>query len=77
GYIPKTDLQVVFTSLHGTIVPIVHELLKSLNFNKFNLVEAQCKSDQNFRSVHSSNPEDHLAFYQAVELANKSHADLL
>ncbi|WP_081918130.1 phospho-sugar mutase [Staphylococcus schweitzeri] len=77
GYIPKSDLQVVFTSLHGTSVPIVPELLKSLNFNQFNLVEAQCKPDPNFSSVQSANPEDHRAFDQAVELANKRHADLL
>lgn len=77
GYIPKSDLQVVFTSLHGTSVPIVPELLQSLNFNQFNLVEAQCKPDPNFSSVQSANPEDHHAFDQAVELANKSHADLL
>ncbi len=77
GYIPKSDLQVVFTSLHGTSVPIVPELLQSLNFNQFNLVEAQCKPDPNFSSVQNANPEDHRAFDQAVELANKSHADLL
>ncbi|MEB8332379.1 phospho-sugar mutase [Staphylococcus aureus] len=77
GYIPKSDLQVVFTSLHGTSVPIVPELLKSLNFNQFNLVEAQCEPDPNFSSVQSANPEDHRAFDQAVELANKNHADLL
>lgn len=77
GYIPKSDLQVVFTSLHGTSVPIVPKLLKSLNFNQFNLVEAQCKPDPNFSSVQSANPEDHRAFDQAIELANKSHADLL
>ncbi|HCV5054707.1 TPA: phospho-sugar mutase [Staphylococcus aureus] len=77
GYIPKSDLQVVFTSLHGTSVPIVPELLQSLNFSQFNLVEAQCKPDPNFSSVQSANPEDHRAFDQAVELANKSHADLL
>ncbi|HDF6380324.1 TPA: phospho-sugar mutase [Staphylococcus aureus] len=77
GYIPKSDLQVVFTSLHGTSVPIVPELLQSLNFNQFNLLEAQCKPDPNFSSVQSANPEDHRAFDQAVELANKSHADLL
>ncbi|WP_078170707.1 phospho-sugar mutase [Staphylococcus aureus] len=77
GYIPKSDLQVVFTSLHGTSVPIVPELLKSLNFNQFNLVEAQCKPDPNFSSVQNANPEDHRAFDKAVELANKSHANLL
>ncbi|HDJ4689669.1 TPA: phospho-sugar mutase [Staphylococcus aureus] len=77
GYIPKSDLQVVFTSLHGTSVPIVPKLLKSLNFNQFNLVEAQCKPDPNFSSVQSANPEDHRAFDQAVELAHKNDADLL
>ncbi|HIA6818092.1 TPA: phospho-sugar mutase [Staphylococcus aureus] len=77
GYIPKSDLQVVFTSLHGTSVPIVPELLKSLNFNQFDLVESQCKPDPNFSSVQSANPEDHRAFDQAVEIANKSHANLL
>ncbi|WP_407803309.1 phospho-sugar mutase [Staphylococcus aureus] len=77
GYIPKSDLQVVFTSLHGTSVPIVPELLKSLNFNQFDLVEAQCKPDPNFSSVQSANPEDHRAFDQAVELAHKNDADLL
>ncbi len=46
-------------------------LLKSLNFNQFNLVDAQCKPDPNFSSVQSANPEDHRAFDQAVELANK------
>lgn len=77
GYIPKSDLQVVFTSLHGTSVPIVPELLKSLNFNQFDLVESQCKPDPNFSSVQSANPEDHRAFDQAVELAHKNDADLL
>ncbi len=40
GYIPKSDLQVVFTNY---MVECLHcsELLKSLNFNQFNLVEAQ------------------------------------
>lgn len=77
GYIPKSDLQVVFTSLHGTSVPIVPKLLKSLNFNQFDLVESQCKPDPNFSSVQSANPEDHRAFDQAVELAHKNDADLL
>lgn len=77
GYIPKSDLQVVFTSLHGTSVPIVPKLLKSLNFNQFDLVESQCKPDPNFSSVQSANPEDHRAFDQAVELAHKNYADLL
>lgn len=77
GDIPKSDLQVVFTSLHGTSVPVVPDILTTLNFNQFNLVEAQCKPDPNFSSVASANPEDHKAFDQSIELANQIKADLL
>ena len=77
GDIPQSDLQVVFTSLHGTSVPVVPEILSQLNFNQFNLVEAQCKPDPNFSSVASANPEDHKAFDQSIALANQVNADLL
>lgn len=75
--IPTSDLKVIFTSLHGTSVPIVPEVLKSLNFNQFELVESQCVPDADFSSVKSANPEDHAAFDQAVEMAKISNADLL
>lgn len=77
GYIPTSDLQVVFTSLHGTSVPIVPEILSSLNFNQYTLVSTQCHPDPNFSSVTSANPEDHAAFDQSVEVSNQVNADLL
>ncbi|WP_414053968.1 phospho-sugar mutase [Macrococcus equi] len=75
--IPTSDLKVVFTSLHGTSVPIVPEILDALNFNQYTLVEEQSIPDADFSSVKSANPEDHDAFDMAVEYAKKSGADLL
>lgn len=77
GTIPDSDLKVIFTSLHGTSVPTVPNLLDDLNFNQYTLVASQCKPDPNFSSVKSANPEDAKAFDLAVELAHEEDADLI
>lgn len=77
GEIPNSDLKVVFTSLHGTSVPTVPELLTALDFNNYTLVDEQCSPDPNFSSVESANPEDHQAFKQAIKKAKVLEADLL
>ena len=63
--------------MHGTSVPVVPDILSSLNFNQFELVASQCEPDSDFSSVASANPEDHKAFDQSIELANQIDADLL
>lgn len=75
--IPASDLKVVFTSLHGTSVPIVPELLDALNFTQYEVVKEQAIPDGDFTSVKSANPEDHDAFDMAVKYAKASNADLL
>ncbi|GGA97355.1 phospho-sugar mutase [Macrococcus hajekii] len=75
--IPSSDLKVVFSSLHGTSVPIVPDILEAVGFTNFQLVDAQCKPDADFSSVKSANPEDHDAFDMAVELGQEVQADLL
>ncbi|ULG75070.1 phospho-sugar mutase [Macrococcus brunensis] len=77
GDIPQSDLKIVFSSLHGTSVPIVPEILDAVGFNNYQLVEAQCVPDADFTSVKSANPEDHDAFDMAVELGKETNADLL
>ncbi|MDU3138837.1 MAG: phospho-sugar mutase [Staphylococcus lugdunensis] len=77
GNIPSSDLKVVFTSLHGTSVPVVPNILDELHFTNYKLVEAQCQPDAEFSSVTSANPEDHKAFDQAVSLAQETNANLL
>lgn len=75
--IPSSDLKVVFSSLHGTSVPIIPEILDELGFHQYHLVEAQCVPDPDFSSVKSANPEDHDAFDMSVTLAKELDADLL
>lgn len=75
--IPASDLKVVFTSLHGTSVPIVPEILDTLNFKNYEIVKEQAVPDANFTSVKSANPEDHDAFDMAIQYAKKNNADLL
>ena len=58
GDIPQSDLKVVYTSLHGTGVPIIPDVLKHLNFQNVSLVKSQCELDPNFSSVKSANPEE-------------------
>lgn len=77
GIIPESNLKVVFSSLHGTSVPIVPSILERLKFKSFTLVEKQCIPDPDFSSVDSANPEDHKAFDKAIEEARKIQAGLL
>lgn len=77
GIIPESNLKVVFSSLHGTSVPIVPTILECLKFKSFSLVENQCIPDPDFSSVDSANPEDHKAFDKAIEEARKIKAGLI
>lgn len=77
GDIPTSDLKVIFSSLHGTSVPIIPEILESLNFNSFSLVDEQCVPDPDFSSVKSANPEDKKAFDESIFKANELKADLI
>ncbi len=77
GPIPESSLSVVFTSLHGTSVPIVPELLDALNFKQYTLVDAQCVPDGDFPTVASPNPESPEAFEHAIDTGNAVGADLL
>ena len=77
GTIHESNLKVVFSSLHGTSVPIVPTILERLKFKSFSLVENQCIPDPDFSSVDSANPEDYKAFDKAIEEARKIQAGLL
>ena len=77
GDIPQSDLKVVYTSLHGTGVPIIPDVLKHLNFQNVSLVELQCELDPNFSSVKSANPEEREAFDLAIQQAHDLEANLI
>lgn len=77
GNIPESDLSIVFSSLHGTSVPIVPELLDTLGFKNYSLVEDQCRPDGDFPTTASPNPESPEAFDHSKVLGNETGADLL
>lgn len=70
------SLRLVFTPLHGTGGVIIKPMLERLGFN-FAVVQEQDRFDGNFPTVASPNPENAAALQMAVELAEKTNADLV
>ena len=77
GSIPESELSIVFSSLHGTSVPIVPDLLDSLGFSNYSLVTEQCVPDGDFPTTASPNPESPEAFEDSKVLGRETGADLL
>ena len=73
----KENLNIVFTSLHGTSITAIPETLKRAGYTNVNIVEAQRKPDGNFPTVASPNPEEPAALKMAMDLANKTEGDIV
>ena len=73
----KTELDIVFTALHGTSIVSVPPALAKAGFTKVQLVEAQSAPDGNFPTVASPNPEESAALAMAVAQAEATGADLV
>jgi phosphoglucomutase len=72
----KSSLRIVFTPLHGTGGVTLKPMLKRLGFN-FEVVSQQDKFDPRFSTVKSPNPENAEALTMGIELAQRTHADLV
>ena len=73
----KTELNIVFTALHGTSIVSVPPALAKAGFTNVQLVEAQSTPDGNFPTVASPNPEESAALAMAVAQAEATNADLV
>ncbi|MEZ4796279.1 MAG: phospho-sugar mutase [Flavobacteriaceae bacterium] len=73
----KDNLNIVFTSLHGTSITIIPETLKRAGYKQVNIVKEQEKPDGDFPTVVSPNPEEPEALKMAMELAEKINADIV
>ena len=71
------NIGVIFTSIHGTGITMIPELLQKSGFNNIYVVQAQAKPDGNFPTVESPNPEEQAALQMAIELAKEKNADLV
>ena len=73
----KDNLNIVFTSLHGTSITSIPETLKRAGYNNVSIVEEQAKPDGDFPTVASPNPEEPAALKMAMELAKKVNGDIV
>jgi phosphomannomutase len=73
----KSDLNIVFTSLHGTSIKSVPDTLAQSGYTNVNLVAEQSEPNGDFPTVKSPNPEEPEALKMALELADKIQADIV
>ncbi|WP_299121652.1 phospho-sugar mutase [uncultured Tenacibaculum sp.] len=73
----REDLKIVFTSLHGTSIKLIPEVLKRAGYTQVHIVEEQAEPNGSFPTVKSPNPEEPEALQMAVDLANKIGADIV
>ncbi|MGH1384175.1 phospho-sugar mutase [Kordia sp.] len=73
----KDDVTIVFTSLHGTSITMIPEVLKRAGYKNVHVVAEQEKPDGDFPTVVSPNPEEPEALKMAMELADKTNADIV
>ena len=73
----KENLKITFSSLHGTSIKILPDLMKKEGFKNFNIVDIESQPDGNFGKLSSPNPEDPKSFKESLKLANKTDSDIV
>jgi len=73
----KQNLKIVFTSLHGTSIKIIPNVLAKAGYTDVNIVAAQAEPNGNFPTVKSPNPEEPEALTMALALADKINGDIV
>ncbi|WP_394759194.1 phospho-sugar mutase [Flavobacterium sp.] len=73
----KENLKIVFTSLHGTSIKLIPDVLEKAEYKNVQIVPEQAIPDGNFPTVKSPNPEEPEALTMAMALAEKTNADIV
>lgn len=73
----KNNLNIVFTSLHGTSITMVPKVLQEAGYKNVSIVKEQALPDGDFPTVKSPNPEEPEALKMAIDLAIKQNADIV
>ncbi|MFM2364263.1 MAG: hypothetical protein RLZZ316_3165, partial [Bacteroidota bacterium] len=71
------DLKIVYTSIHGTGITLMPEVLKRFGFTNVTVVEEQQEPDGNFPTVVYPNPEESEAMSIGLKKAKELDADIL
>ncbi|SFI64074.1 phosphoglucomutase [Kaistella treverensis] len=73
----RDNLNIVFTSIHGTTYTTVPKALEKAGFKKVDLVREQMIPSGNFPTVASPNPEEPAALEMALDLARITNGDIV
>ena len=73
----KDNLNIVFTSLHGTSITAIPETLKRAGYNNLHIVKEQAEPNGDFPTVKSPNPEEPEALEMALKLAENVNGDIV
>ena len=73
----KDDFKIVFTSIHGTSITAIPEVLKMAGYKNVTVIEEQATPDGNFPTVKSPNPEEPEALAMALAQAEEIGADMV
>jgi len=73
----KSNLKIVYTPLHGTSIKLIPSVLWQAGYSDLNIVSQQAEPNGDFPTVKSPNPEEPEAFDMALELAEKTNADIV
>ena len=71
------DLKIVYTSIHGSGIKLVPQVLERFGFTNVHIVEEQATPDGNFPTVVYPNPEESEAMSIGLKMAQKLDADIL
>ncbi len=73
----KDNLNIVFTSLHGTSIKSIPATLAKAGYKNVNIVPEQAEPNGDFPTVKSPNPEEPEALTMALALAEKLNSDIV
>ncbi|MEJ8755880.1 phospho-sugar mutase [Pontibacter sp. H259] len=71
------DLKIVYSSIHGTGITLVPQVLQRFGFSNVTIVEEQAEPNGNFPTVIYPNPEEKEAMTLALNKAKEIDADLV
>lgn len=73
----KDKFSIVFTSLHGTSITMVPQVLERAGFKNVHIVQEQAEPNGDFPTVKSPNPEEPEALTMALKKADEIGADIV
>ncbi|QWX85519.1 phospho-sugar mutase [Cellulophaga sp. HaHaR_3_176] len=73
----KDNFKIVFTSLHGTSITAIPQVLKRAGYKNVTIIEEQAVPNGDFPTVKSPNPEEPEALSIAIAKAEEIGADMV